>query len=131
MNDLPPSLSFTQAAQPTENLAIAADILAWFKKRGEGWQQEIEGVLDFYINTVEQPASDPDAFEPGEMDPAPGNTGDFLTPAFGAPTIPRRRFVRVPPCGKEASSRSPFGSGPFSILGLLELTTLAFRASGF
>jgi hypothetical protein len=31
-------------------------------------QQEIEGVLDFYINT--QPY-DPDAFEPGKMDPAP------------------------------------------------------------
>jgi hypothetical protein len=66
MNDLPPSSSFTQAAQPTDNLAIAADILAWFKARGAGWQQEIEGVLDFYIDSVEHPASDPDAFEPGE-----------------------------------------------------------------
>jgi len=43
-------------------------ILAWFKERGASWQQEIEGVLDFYIYSVEHPASVPDAFEPGEMD---------------------------------------------------------------
>lgn len=68
MNDKPPASAFKDAAEPGANLAIAPDILAWFKKRGVFWQQEIEGVLDFYINTVEQPASD---FEPGEMDPAP------------------------------------------------------------
>jgi hypothetical protein len=43
--------------------------------------------------------------------------GDFLTPVFWCSDYPRRRFVRVPPCGKVASSRSPFA--------------LAFRASGF
>jgi hypothetical protein len=72
MNDKPPALAFNDASEPVENLAIAPDILEWFKKRGASWQQEIEGVLDFYINTVEQPASD---FEPGEMaepDPPPG-----------------------------------------------------------
>jgi len=72
MNDLPPAESFRQAAEPDDKLEIAQDILAWFKKRGKGWQQELEGVLDFYINTAEQPASVPNyAFEPGEMHPAP------------------------------------------------------------
>jgi hypothetical protein len=71
MNDKPTASSFKDAAEPTEKLDINPAILAWFKERGASWQQEIEGVLDFYINTVEQPASVPDAFEPGEMDPAP------------------------------------------------------------
>ena len=39
------------------------------------WQDEINGVLGFYIDAIKHPASDPDAFEPGEMDqpdaPAP------------------------------------------------------------
>lgn len=34
-------------------------ILTWFKVRGEGWQNEINGVLSFYIDTVERPASLP------------------------------------------------------------------------
>jgi hypothetical protein len=72
MNAFRPSLSFTQAAQPADKLDLSPDILAWFKKRGAGWQQEIAGVLDFYIDSVEHPASDPDyTFEPGEMHPAP------------------------------------------------------------
>jgi hypothetical protein len=68
MNDVTTGQAFKDAAQPTEKLEIAPDILEWFKKRGAFWQQEIEGVLDFYINTP----YDPDAFEPGEMDPALG-----------------------------------------------------------
>jgi hypothetical protein len=76
MNDCTAASSFKDAAEHGSNLAIAPDILEWFKKRGTGWRQEIEGVLDFYINTVEQPASD---FEPGEMaepDPPPAlNSG--------------------------------------------------------
>jgi hypothetical protein len=76
MNDKPPASAFKDAAEQGANLAIAPDILEWFKKRGAGWRQEIEGVLDFCINTVEQPASD---FEPGEMaepDPPPAlNSG--------------------------------------------------------
>jgi hypothetical protein len=43
---------------PDEKLAIAPDILAWFKARGAGWQDEINGVLEFYIDTVEHPASE-------------------------------------------------------------------------
>ena len=72
MDDLNTASAFKDAAEPSEKLAIDPAILAWFKNRGASWQQEIEGVLDFYINTVEQPASD---FEPGEMaepDPPPG-----------------------------------------------------------
>jgi hypothetical protein len=69
MNDFTPASAFRDAAEPGEKLEIAPDILAWFKKRGASWQQEIEGVLDFYIDSVEHPASD--AFEPGEMDPLP------------------------------------------------------------
>ena len=68
MNDKSPASSFKQAAEPSEKLEIDAATLAWFKERGASWREEIEGVLDFYIHTVEQPAS---AFEPGEMDPAP------------------------------------------------------------
>ena len=71
MNDKLPAATFKDAAEPGEKLEIAPDILAWFKKRGASWQQEIEGVLDFYIDSVEHPAFDPDSFEPGEMDPAP------------------------------------------------------------
>jgi uncharacterized protein (DUF4415 family) len=68
MNDLNPASSFQDAARPKEKLEIDAATLAWFKERGASWREEIEGVLDFYINTVEQPASE---FEPGEMDPEP------------------------------------------------------------
>ncbi len=71
MDDLTPASSFKDAAQPTEKLDLNPAILAWFKERGASWREEIEGVLDFYINTVEQPACGPDAFEPGEMDPEP------------------------------------------------------------
>jgi hypothetical protein len=71
MNDLNPASSFQDAARPKEKLEIDAATLAWFKERGASWREEIEGVLDFYINTVEQPACSPDAFEPGEMDPEP------------------------------------------------------------
>lgn len=71
MDDLTTASSFKDAAQPTEQLEIAPDIIAWFKKRGASWREEIEGVLDFYIHTVEQPACGPDAFEPGEMDLEP------------------------------------------------------------
>ena len=69
MNDLNPESSFKDAAQPDETLEISPAILAWFKNRGVFWRQEIEGVLDFYINT--QLPYDPDGFEPGEMHPAP------------------------------------------------------------
>jgi len=71
MDDLTTAPAFKDAAEPTEKFDLNPAILAWFKERGASWQQEIEGVLDFYINTVEQPACGPDAFEPGEMDRAP------------------------------------------------------------
>ena len=76
MNDLNPASSFKDAAAPTEKLEISPATLAWFKQRGDFWQQEIEGVLDFYIST--QLPYDPDAFEPGEMaqpDPPPAPPG--------------------------------------------------------
>jgi uncharacterized protein (DUF4415 family) len=69
MNDYTPASSFKNAAEPKEKLEIDHAILAWFKERGASWQQEIEGVLDFYIHTVEQPASVPDHEPPG---PEPG-----------------------------------------------------------
>jgi hypothetical protein len=73
MDDLTTASSFQDAARPKEKLEIDAATLAWFKERGASWQQELEGVLDFYIYTIEHPACGPDAFEPGEMDPeSPG-----------------------------------------------------------
>jgi uncharacterized protein (DUF4415 family) len=38
MTEFIPASSFKQAASPDETLAIAPDILAWFKARGAGWQ---------------------------------------------------------------------------------------------
>jgi uncharacterized protein (DUF4415 family) len=49
MNEWNPPASFRQAAEPDEKLAIDPDILAWFKARGAGWQDEINGVLAFYL----------------------------------------------------------------------------------
>jgi BrnA antitoxin of type II toxin-antitoxin system len=45
MNEWMPASSFNQAAEPDEKLAIDPAILAWFKARGTGWQDEINGVL--------------------------------------------------------------------------------------
>ena len=45
MNQSNPASSFKQAAEPDEKLAIDPDILAWFKARGAGWQDEINGIL--------------------------------------------------------------------------------------
>lgn len=65
MEGCDPTLSFTQAAAPDETLEIDPSILAWFKARGAGWQNEINGVLGFYIDTVDHPASDPAPTMPG------------------------------------------------------------------
>jgi hypothetical protein len=46
-------------ATPHEKLEIDHLILAWFRARGRGWQDEITGVLEFYIETIEHPASEP------------------------------------------------------------------------
>jgi uncharacterized protein (DUF4415 family) len=51
MNEWNPPASLKQAAEPDEKLAIDPDILAWFKARGAGWQDEINGVLAFYKDT--------------------------------------------------------------------------------
>lgn len=59
MDECSPVSSFQQAAEPDEKLAIDPAILAWFKARGTGWQDEINGVLAFYIDTVEHSASEP------------------------------------------------------------------------
>jgi hypothetical protein len=42
-----------------EKLEIDPVILAWFRARGRGWQNEIKGVLEFYIDATEHPASEP------------------------------------------------------------------------
>jgi uncharacterized protein (DUF4415 family) len=60
MNEWNPASSFKQAADPEEKLEIEPAILAWFKARGAGWQNELNGVLEFYIHTVEHPASEQD-----------------------------------------------------------------------
>lgn len=60
MNEWQPTSSFKQAANPDEQLEIEPAILAWFKARGTGWQEELNGILAFYIDTVEHPASEPD-----------------------------------------------------------------------
>ena len=64
MNEWQPTSSFKQAADPDEKLAIDPAILAWFKARGAGWQNEINGILEFYIHTVEHPASEPEPLIP-------------------------------------------------------------------
>jgi hypothetical protein len=46
-------------ATPHEKLEIDPVILAWFRARGRGWQDELNGVLGFYIDTAEHPASEP------------------------------------------------------------------------
>ena len=60
MNEWQPILSFKLAADPDEKLAIDPAILAWFRARGTGWQEELNGVLEFYIHAAEHPASEPD-----------------------------------------------------------------------
>jgi hypothetical protein len=40
MNEWQPTSSFKQAADPEEKLDIDPAILAWFKARGAGWQEE-------------------------------------------------------------------------------------------
>jgi uncharacterized protein (DUF4415 family) len=60
MNELQPTSSLKQAAEPEEKLEIEPAILAWFKARGAGWQEELNGVLEFYIHTAEHPASEPE-----------------------------------------------------------------------
>ena len=64
MNESQPTSSLKQAAESDEKLAIDPAILAWFKARGVGWQDEINGVLEFYIDTIEHPASEPEPSTP-------------------------------------------------------------------
>jgi hypothetical protein len=64
MNEWNPLASFRQAAAPDEKLAISPDILAWFKARGAGWQDEINGVLAFHKDTIEHLASEPEPQKP-------------------------------------------------------------------
>lgn len=60
MNEWNPASSFKKASESDEKLSIDPAILAWFKARGTGWQEEINGVLEFYIHTIEHPASEPE-----------------------------------------------------------------------
>jgi hypothetical protein len=43
-----------------------------------GWKQEIEGVLDFYIDSVEHPASEPDPEPPVSNQPDPNIILDLI-----------------------------------------------------
>ncbi len=70
MTELNPASSFEHAAKPDDHLEIDQAILAWFKARGRGWQEELTGILEFYIHTAEHPASDPD-YEPPGIKPGP------------------------------------------------------------
>jgi uncharacterized protein (DUF4415 family) len=69
MTEWKPASAFKQATEPDDQLEIDPAILAWFKARGRGWQQELNGVRGFYIDTVEHPASEPDHEQTG---PEPG-----------------------------------------------------------
>lgn len=57
MDELDAVSEFGDAAKPDESFALEPGILAWFKARGAGWQNEINGVLSFYIETVRHPAA--------------------------------------------------------------------------
>jgi uncharacterized protein (DUF4415 family) len=59
MAEWKPASSLKPAADPDDQLEIDPAILAWFKARGRGWQEELNGVLAFYIDTIEHPASQP------------------------------------------------------------------------
>lgn len=59
MDELDAVSAFGQASKPGESFALDPAILTWFKARGVGWQNEINGVLSFYIDTIERPASSP------------------------------------------------------------------------
>jgi uncharacterized protein (DUF4415 family) len=67
MNEWQPTSSFKQAADADEKLEIEPAILAWFKARGAGWQEELNGVLEFYIHTAEHPASEPEPPTPNGL----------------------------------------------------------------
>jgi BrnA antitoxin of type II toxin-antitoxin system len=69
MNELNPASAFKQAVEADDKLVIPPDTLAWFKARGTGWQNELNGVLEFYIHTAEHPASEPEPPRPGGSAP--------------------------------------------------------------
>jgi uncharacterized protein (DUF4415 family) len=71
MHQINTAYAFKQAANTDEKLAIDPAILAWFRARGRGWQDEINGVLEFYIDTIEHPASEPAPPIPGGPDLEP------------------------------------------------------------
>ncbi len=60
MDQWNPISAFKQAMETDDHLARHPAILAWFRARSREWQQETEGVLEFYITTVEHPASEPE-----------------------------------------------------------------------
>ena len=79
MNEQSPASSFKQAACPQqpETLLLDTDVLDWIKADYADWQDHINQLLRFYMETSQSREADfdPDAFEPGEMaqpDPPPG-----------------------------------------------------------
>jgi len=75
MDEQTTASSFRQAActQQTETLSLDTDVLDWIKGEYADWQGHINELLRFYKETsqIRDADFDPDAFEPGEMDPAP------------------------------------------------------------
>ena len=60
-----PSILFQRGcANLMNSFLLISAVLAWFKARGTGWQNEINGVLEFYIDTIEHPASEPEPQTP-------------------------------------------------------------------
>jgi hypothetical protein len=69
---------FEAAATPaaprvTVTLDIDADVLEWLKAQPLDWQQEINNLARFYMDTSQAKEAEfaPDAWEPGEMQPPP------------------------------------------------------------
>jgi hypothetical protein len=75
MDEQTPASSFKQAACPqqAETLLLDTDVLDWIKGEYTDWHRHINELLRFYKETsqIQESNFDPDAFEPGEMHPAP------------------------------------------------------------
>lgn len=64
------------APRVTVALDIDADVLEWLKAQPLEWQQEINNLARFYMETSQarEAAFAPDAWEPGEMQQPTGQT---------------------------------------------------------
>jgi BrnA antitoxin of type II toxin-antitoxin system len=75
MDEQTTASSFAQAACPqqTETLLLDTDVLDWIKAEHKNWQGHINELLRFFMDQSQSRERyfAADAFEPGEMDPAP------------------------------------------------------------